>query len=58
MTAVIVASNYIGRRSDCQGKQADKKWKSGFDRVDTNGDGDIDDMEWMELREMHGIKTQ
>lgn len=35
-----------------------EKWKSGFNRVDTNGDGDIDGMEWMELRELHGVKTQ
>ena len=35
-----------------------EKWQSGFDTVDTNGDGDIDGMEWNKLREMHGVKME
>jgi hypothetical protein len=35
-----------------------KMWQSGFDRVDENRDGLIDEYEWNEIKELHGVKTE
>jgi len=35
-----------------------KMWKSGFDSVDENRDGLIDENEWKTLQEMHGVTTE
>lgn len=34
------------------------KWRSGFNMVDENGDGDIDGAEWKALQEMHGVSSE
>jgi len=35
-----------------------KMWQSGFDSVDDNRDGVIDNNEWKALQEMHGVTTE
>lgn len=34
-----------------------KKWRSGFDMIDTNGDGEASADEWNTFLEMHGMKS-
>ena len=34
-----------------------KKWRSGFDMIDTNSDGEIGVDEWNEFKEAHGMKS-
>lgn len=34
------------------------KWRSGFEMVDENGDGELDRAEWTALQEMHGLKPE
>lgn len=33
-----------------------KKWRSGFDMIDTDGDGKISVDEWNVFKEVHGMK--
>lgn len=33
-----------------------EKWRSGFDMIDTNGDGEIGVDEWNAFTEVHGMK--
>jgi Ca2+-binding EF-hand superfamily protein len=35
-----------------------KMWQSGFDSVDENRDGVIDENEWKVLQEMHGVTSE
>jgi hypothetical protein len=35
-----------------------KMWQSGFDSVDENRDGLIDENEWRALKEMHAVTTE
>ncbi|MBR9986717.1 MAG: hypothetical protein KFF68_12480 [Desulfosarcina sp.] len=32
------------------------KWRSGFDMIDTNGDGKVEVDEWSAFTEVHGMK--
>ena len=32
------------------------KWRSGFDMIDTSGDGQVDVEEWNAFTEVHGMK--
>lgn len=32
-----------------------KKWRSGFDMIDTNGDGEVDGDEWKTFLDMHNM---
>jgi hypothetical protein len=34
------------------------KWRSGFEMIDENGDGELDRAEWKALQEMHGVKIE
>ena len=34
-----------------------KKWRSGFNMIDTNGDGEVGAEEWGEFSEAHGMKS-
>ena len=33
-----------------------EKWRSGFDMIDTNGDGEVGVDEWDAFTEVHGMK--
>ena len=33
-----------------------QKWRSGFDMIDTNGDGEVGVDEWDAFTEVHGMK--
>ena len=33
-----------------------EKWRSGFDMIDTNGDGEVGVDEWDAFKEVHGMK--
>jgi Ca2+-binding EF-hand superfamily protein len=33
-----------------------KKWRSGFDMIDTDGNGEIGVDEWNVFKEVHGMK--
>jgi hypothetical protein len=33
-----------------------EKWRSGFDMIDTNGDGEVGVDEWNAFTEVHGMK--
>ena len=34
-----------------------KKWRSGFEMIDTSGDGNISNEEWRAFLEVHGVKS-
>lgn len=34
-----------------------KKWRSGFDMIDTNSDGEVSEDEWNVFLEMHGMTS-
>ena len=34
-----------------------KKWRSGFDMIDTNGDGEVSGDEWKTFTDMHGMNN-
>jgi len=35
-----------------------KKWRSGFEMIDTSGDGNISTEEWRAFLEVHGVKSE
>ncbi len=40
------------------GKKQMEKMRSAFDTIDTNKDGEVDEMEWTELMRVHGLEEE